>query len=135
MTASAEPAVWIRLPISGVEAPLSLESSDDFCECEPTEMEEIAESIEDVRGGPRAISIRFELVAGIGGLVIVGAGSSFPRDLIRGSDTLLEEPFGLLTDEAVLWIVSTCVSKTLQDMMGANLEPMLLAMVSSEFSL
>lgn len=56
MTASGDPAVCIKFPISG-DSPRACASCEALCECAP-DMEEIAESIEDVRGTPRAIAAR-----------------------------------------------------------------------------
>ena len=56
MTASGDPAVCMRLEISGE---LDAESSDGLCECMfPRDIVEIAESIDEVRGIGRA-SARF----------------------------------------------------------------------------
>jgi hypothetical protein len=59
-------------------------------------MDDIAESMDDVRGGPRAISIRFEgAVAAIGSRV-PGVGPPPELSVGIGSETLLRGTFGAL---------------------------------------
>ena len=66
-------------------------------------MDDIAESMDDVLGGPRAILIRCdEVVVAKGGCVTVVDGPSVALDFKRGSEVLREVPFGLLVDFATL---------------------------------
>jgi hypothetical protein len=63
-----------------------------LCECVPADIEEIAESIEDVLGIPRGIAARCSgTVAMGGGVVVAGLPPSFIVE--TGSDTLLEKAF------------------------------------------
>jgi hypothetical protein len=103
MTASGDPAVWMRWPMSGGADPGACESCEDLCECVPTDIEEIAESIDEVRGGPRAMSIRCGgAVAAIGGRVPVGDESPPALEVAMGSETLRKGPFVGLVDFSVL---------------------------------
>ncbi len=89
ITASGDPAAWMRFPISGVP----WISCDDLWEWVPPERDDIAESIDDVRGAARAISIRcLGAVAAIGGRVLVGEPPG-GFEVRTGSETLLEEAF------------------------------------------
>jgi hypothetical protein len=61
-------------------------------------MDDIAESMDDVLGGPRAIFIRCDgAVVAKGGCALVIDGSSVALEFRRGSEILREEPFGFLT--------------------------------------
>lgn len=87
MTASADPAAFIRLPMSG-DSPRTSESVDALCECEvPPDIEDMAESMEEVRGTPRARAARCSGTEDIGGV----AAGGLPPNLAAatGSDVLL----------------------------------------------
>jgi hypothetical protein len=92
MTASGDPAACIIPAMSG--GPLDdCMSWEDFCECVLLESEDIAESIEDVRGGARPISTRCGgAVATMGGRVVCGEP---PEDfeIRRESETLRRVAF------------------------------------------
>ena len=61
MRASADPAVFIKCAISGLMG--RIESWEDLWECEvAVEIEEIAESMDDVRGNGRASGRIVEVV-------------------------------------------------------------------------
>ena len=87
MTASAEPAAWIRLEMSGRP---EAESCDGLCECMfPREIVDIAESIDEVRGIGR-ISERFITAVRGGDVVDRGdGGEELPGavDCEDGEDT------------------------------------------------
>ena len=69
-------------------------SCEDLWECAPPEREDIAESMEDVLGGPRPISIRcLGAVAAIGGRVVVVGEPPEGFEVRTGSETLREGPF------------------------------------------
>jgi hypothetical protein len=103
MTASEDPAVCMRLAMSGDADPGACESCEDLCEWVPADMDEMAESIDEVRGGPRAISIRCGgAVAAMGGRVPVGDVSPPAWEVRMGSETLRKEPFVALVDFSVL---------------------------------
>jgi hypothetical protein len=85
MTASGDPAAWTRLAMSA-----GPRSCEPLCECPPPDMEEIAESIEDVRGLPRAISALWD-----GGIVFAGGRELFDElvvglRIVTESETLRE---------------------------------------------
>ena len=74
------------MPISG--DPAADESCEDLCECEVPDNDDIAESIEDVRGAFRAMSTRCcGAVAAIGGRVLVGEPPE-GLEVRTGSETL-----------------------------------------------
>ena len=90
MTASGDPAAWIRFAISG-EPPECI-SCELLCEC-PPDNDEIAESIDDVRGGARAISaLCAGATAAIGGRV-PGGEPPDGFEFTTGSETLREGTF------------------------------------------
>lgn len=108
MTASGDPAACIRFAMSGV-AP-ACKSCEPFFECVPPDREEIAESIDDVRGGPRAISTR--CAEAIGRVLEEEPPGGF--EIRTGSETLLEGPFvscigrGYLPSSISIGRVSAC---------------------------
>jgi hypothetical protein len=66
-------------------------------------MEEMAESIDEVRGGPRAISIRCGgAVAAMGGRLSVGDESPPALEVAMGSETLRKGPFDTLVNFSLL---------------------------------
>lgn len=89
MTTSGDPAICIKFAISG--APTN-ESCDDLWEWAPPDIFDIAESIEDVRGGARPISTRCCGAVAAIGRVLVGE-PSVGFEFRIGSDTLRELPF------------------------------------------
>ncbi|KAI9053262.1 hypothetical protein LZ554_002229 [Drepanopeziza brunnea f. sp. 'monogermtubi'] len=68
-------------------------SCEPDLEC-PPEIEDIAESIDDVRGGPSAMSPRG---AELDAMAVRTPGGGPPEglEIMTGSETLLEEPFVL----------------------------------------
>jgi len=103
MTASDEPAACIRFAMSGDPEPWARKSCEDFWEWPPADMEEMAESIDDVRGGLRAISTRCEgALAAMGGVVLVGDESAPGLEFRIGSEKLRKEAFDWLAGFPVL---------------------------------
>ena len=84
MTASAEPAVLMRLETS--DETVGRESSEPFCECEAArDTDDIAESIEEVRGPSLPSGRRDEPTRG-GKTVDRGdGGDEWPRGLVSGN--------------------------------------------------
>lgn len=69
-------------------------SCEDLCECVPPESDDIAESIDEVRGAALAISTRcLGAVAAMGGGRVLVGEPPEGLEVRRGSDTLLCEAF------------------------------------------
>ncbi len=74
----------IRLDISGVAD--AMESTDGFCACEaPKDIDEMAESMDDVRGICRPCGLSFEPTRGGDAVDRGEGGEELPRGLVSGS--------------------------------------------------
>jgi len=105
MTASGDPAAWMRLAMSG--EPPEGTSCEFLCEC-PPDIDEIAESIEDVRGGARVIStLCAGATAAIGGRVPVSEPPG-GFDFTIGSETLREAAFESWIGRGYLGLLDDC---------------------------
>ncbi len=72
----------------------------------------MAESIEDVRGGPRAISARWAVVFGITGARVLESGPAPWFEVDTGSETLLKGLFDGLEDFPSLRIQNVSMINT-----------------------
>lgn len=96
------------------DSPRISESCDALYECEPAEMDEIAESIEDVLGIPRPMVARCSGTGAMGGGVTVD-GLPLSLAVATGSETLLKGAFNGLGFCSVLGqrlvMASVCICR------------------------